>query len=310
MPKEQSRAIAWVFTMNNPTTDIESIEHAKIRYAIWQKETGESGTPHYQGYIQFKDKKRFNEARTIIQGIFQGAHLEIARGTLEENQAYCSKLEGRMAGPFNYGTAKTQGKRTDLEEVRGKIKARVPMKQIADEHFGSFVRYHKGFEIYQSMQMPERTEKPEVYIHYGPTRVGKTYLAKTEHPGEHYMKDKTKWWFGYEQQPTVILDEFSGSNMTADELKLLLDENKYNVETKGGQMKFNSKFIYLTSNKHPGDWYPNLGEADRKAIWARIDYYRVWTNRHEFHTVKREEADWNGEKAWEEFTQFTSSIGQ
>jgi len=88
--KQISPSIKWCFTLNN-YTDIEyssivSIVRSKCHRGIIGREVGESGTPHLQGYIEFKIKSR-------PIGVFgiKRIHWEKARGTLIENVAYCSK---------------------------------------------------------------------------------------------------------------------------------------------------------------------------------------------------------------------------
>ena len=60
----------------------------KCRVAIIGKEVGESGTPHLQGYIEFKKK-----CRPLSLGLTKKIHWEKARGSKEENEEYCSKEE-------------------------------------------------------------------------------------------------------------------------------------------------------------------------------------------------------------------------
>lgn len=78
---------AWVFTLNNPTEeetqflsslsdDEKRIEHG-IQYVIYGEEVGESGTRHYQGYIEFLKRIRLTGCRKI----FPRAHWETRRGT-------------------------------------------------------------------------------------------------------------------------------------------------------------------------------------------------------------------------------------
>ena len=56
------------------------------KYAIIGSEVGASGTPHLQGYIEFKEKMR-------PIGVFgiRELHWELARGSKIENIIYCSK---------------------------------------------------------------------------------------------------------------------------------------------------------------------------------------------------------------------------
>ncbi|HHZ82357.1 MAG TPA: hypothetical protein EYN64_06535, partial [Flavobacteriales bacterium] len=84
-----SPAIRWCFTLNNYSEDnISSIItniKTNCKFAIVGEEVGESGTPHLQGYIEFKKKAR-------PKGIFcEGIHWEKAKGNRQVNIDYCSK---------------------------------------------------------------------------------------------------------------------------------------------------------------------------------------------------------------------------
>ncbi len=48
-------------------------------YLIYQKEEGDNKTPHFQGYVHFKNAVKFSTMRNKLPG----AHLSIARGSGE-----------------------------------------------------------------------------------------------------------------------------------------------------------------------------------------------------------------------------------
>lgn len=89
-PPQISPCIRWCFTLNNYTNDeissIVPLINNNCKYAIVGREVGESGTPHLQGYIEFKNKKRplsvFSNKRI---------HWEKAKGDRQQNYDYCSK---------------------------------------------------------------------------------------------------------------------------------------------------------------------------------------------------------------------------
>ena len=67
-----SLAKRWCFTINNPTDEEsfllsiwgESIEadgeQSDASYLVFGREVGESGTPHLQGYVELRTKKRIS----------------------------------------------------------------------------------------------------------------------------------------------------------------------------------------------------------------------------------------------------------
>lgn len=98
--KQISPAIHWCFTVNNYTPkDIEiySSISSSLRY-VFQEEIGESGTPHLQGYVEFKDKCR---PLSKIPDNATPAHWEITR-RIPASIAYCTKLETRKEGTKPY----------------------------------------------------------------------------------------------------------------------------------------------------------------------------------------------------------------
>lgn len=91
----------WVFTINNPQDGddpsvlFDSVRDS-IRYAVWQLEQGENGTPHYQGFVLWKSRgRRFRGMKELMPR----AHLEPAKGRCVDNKKYCTKEEGRIDGP-------------------------------------------------------------------------------------------------------------------------------------------------------------------------------------------------------------------
>ncbi|AXH73499.1 MAG: putative viral replication protein [Cressdnaviricota sp.] len=89
-PKQISPAKRWCFTLNNWTSDeyssIVPIIERECSFAIIGDEIGATGTPHLQGYIEFK-----NKCRALSKFESRRFHWEKAKGSRENNIAYCSK---------------------------------------------------------------------------------------------------------------------------------------------------------------------------------------------------------------------------
>lgn len=79
------------FVWNNPTNQLtfEEGPEGKVRYLVYQYEIGESGTPHYQGYAEFKGMTTHQQASRWLN--CPGAHWELCIGSQEENIHYCTK---------------------------------------------------------------------------------------------------------------------------------------------------------------------------------------------------------------------------
>jgi len=87
--KRVNPAKRWCFTLNNYTDiDIGAIKDmykAFARYGVYGLEVGTKGTPHVQGYVEFKKKVR------PIGLLTKKVHWELARGKRWHNVQYCTK---------------------------------------------------------------------------------------------------------------------------------------------------------------------------------------------------------------------------
>ena len=154
MPRQQrpSRRRNWCFTINNPNqleenqlgqiiADIQSGQGfgETVRYLVYQLETAPSSTQHYQGYIQFLRPLTMRQVKGIIS---QRCHLEPARGSPEANKRYCTKDQGRLAGPWEAGTPMSQGRRTDIQAVCEEImEGKTPLAIWGGENQKEYFKY-------------------------------------------------------------------------------------------------------------------------------------------------------------------------
>ncbi len=100
--RQISPAKHWCFTLNNYTKEniLEICSNSSIKRYVFQEEIGESGTPHLQGYLEFKTKKR-------PLGVFKlfKAHWEKCR-KVKEAIIYCQKEDTRSGDVFRHGVMK------------------------------------------------------------------------------------------------------------------------------------------------------------------------------------------------------------
>ncbi len=98
------RSRGWTITLNNPTIeDLIFFRDPTIRasasHYVAQLEVGSAGTPHVQGYVRWTNAKAFAPTKALLRN----AHIEAARGSIEDNRKYCTKPEGRLEGPWLFG---------------------------------------------------------------------------------------------------------------------------------------------------------------------------------------------------------------
>lgn len=159
--KYAKRLKRFTFTLNNPKYAIKAVDC--IRYICFQIEKGDNGTIHYQGYIELKKQLRYNNINKIIFN-GQNPHIEVATKCQLANIRYCTKLKGRVHGPWEYGFKAQQGFRTDiygvmLEDMKNKD---VKIADIAIKYPDLYVKYSNGIEkLYQRVR--ELQQKEEIY---------------------------------------------------------------------------------------------------------------------------------------------------
>jgi len=260
------------FTINNPEVQLEFSDEI-IRYAVWQQEIGEQGTPHYQGYIEATAKLSLPKWKLILGN---KAHIEARKGTRDQARDYCMKSESKVDGPWEYGkwSGGGQGSRSDLKAVAGFIMGSAPsLREAASEFPETFIRFHRGIEKLVSLQLKPRDPNvpPVVTWIYGPTGVGKTKKATTEYGASYYMKDNTMWWDGYEQQETIIMDDID-DRIPFRVMLQLLDRYPYQGQVKGGYVHINSKNIVITADRPLEDVYSNLTEHEISQLKRRINF--------------------------------------
>jgi len=262
-----SRGRRWCFTLNNPF-DSEGNRlvlewPGDVVYSVYQLEKGKEGTQHYQGYVCMSTAASLTAMRNMVPK----AHWEVCKGTHDQNKAYCTKAETRQDGPWEAGKEPEQGARNDLVAIKRKLDEDVPMDQIADEHFGSFLRYEKGFYAYKLLRAPERAWKTEVEVHWGVTSAGKSHYAKQLQGA--FWKEHGQWWEGYDGHTDVVIDEFYGW-LTPSFLLRLFDDTPMRVEVKGGSRAFVARRIIVTSNVPWENWWRPEVQFSRDAMRRRI----------------------------------------
>lgn len=268
-----NKAKCWCFTINNPTEriDYKMWEDAGVRYLSYQEEVGgENKTTHYQGYLELKDSHNLG---WLKKNLLPTAHLEIARDP-DSADEYTRKEDTRVAGPWVHGSRVRKGQRSDLQTLKESILNGESIQTLADTHFVQMVRYGKMIQNVRNILLfKERTTYPECIVFHGPTGTWKSFYANMMKGKSAYYKDpNNKWWDGYEQQETVIVEEFKGQ-MPWDTVLRLMDRWPLSVEVKGGTVPFCSQRVIFTSNFCIESWYEGKIDKDLHPLIKRITHY-------------------------------------
>lgn len=284
----------WCFTTNLKEASQDEIaatlniyiEHGKnyleptspIKFIVFQLEKGETGTQHIQGYFELRNKKGIRGIK-LIKG-FETCHLQKANGTAQDNITYCSKPEGRIKGPYRFGSQMRQGVSQSLISLNDMISRKevTSMEEIRKTFPHEY--YHHGRMLQKALNdnQIQRNWKMETYIFVGTTGVGKSCYAWKKWPEAYNVVYPTskgnKWWWNfYEGQETIIMDEWR-EQMKFDDMLKLLDRYPLTVEGKGTVLKFRSKRIVITTNLDPRTWYSD--EPDRTPLLRRLDDAKIY----------------------------------
>lgn len=259
----EKRSCNFTFTMNNyPSTKL--VDEIECKYIVYGKEVGESGTPHLQGTIVFPSQRTL---KSVIKKL-PGCHVEICKA-LQASIEYCKK-EGdfceRGVAPL------TQKQKGDDEQERWKsyrISAEqgnldeIPEK-VRATHYKYF--YHCRDEQSKKRKIDDTEEQHEWY--YGASGTGKSRKAREENP-DAYLKMCNKWWCGYEDEETVIIEDLDKKHdVLAHHLKIWGDRYPFMAEYKGGAKKIRPKKVIVTSNYHPSEIWDT--QADLEPILRRF----------------------------------------
>ena len=301
MSADRSRYFCW--TLNNPgPRDAQDIELFLnwADYICYGKETGASGTPHYQGFLAIKNKLTLGG---VIKRMGRGFHVEVTKGTFDQAIDYCKKdgdfyefgvkpmvaaEKGAKGGPLGgpkgkqaeqdaWNKAYELAKLGKFEEIPPriyilhcrnfqKIRADYLSSLISDEHRGSGINNW----------------------YFGPTGTG-----KSNHVREYcelnkisfYTKSANKWWNDYDNSKELTLIEEVEPNMFpgfVHLMKVWADRYPFMAETKGGMIKIRPAEIAVTSNYHPRDCFDatNIGPILRRFyVWEFSDPKRPGARR-------------------------------
>lgn len=254
-----SRSTNWCFTINNPTADDwRRVRSLGSTYYIVGKEVGEDGTPHLQGYCRFKNARSLATMKKKLPR----AHLEVIKGTPEQNIVYCSK-----DGDFEEeGVRPKVGRPTEKERIERNIRLRdTPLNELVENGEINIcqVRSLKNarMDLLQESS-PYSAEDVRGVWYWGPPGTGKSHTARTAQENL-YVKPQNKWWDGYTGEKVVLLDDLDTPTL-GHYLKIWADKWSCSGEVKGGTVNLlHDKFI-VTSNYHPSDLWPddkNMADA-------------------------------------------------
>jgi hypothetical protein len=285
MKTKQVKSRRFCFTIPNYSEEdlvrfhllAESLEkHCYISYGL---ETGETGFPHIQGYIELNNAQRFAYLQKYFNfkkdGELLKFHIEVANGTAQENRKYTQK-EGTG---FEYGEPLKQGSRTDLNQIKEAIRENPKSLPIVVDVLvqnNQQLRYAQNLQPFYFKDRDPATP-PKVYWIYGSTGVGKTSLVYRCFNDICSVSSYDWLGTGYSQNECLLLDDFREFNIQFENLLKITDRYPHTLFNKGGQVPLNSPFIIFTSPQSIDNTFThsreNLEQLKRRIIEIDLDSF-------------------------------------
>jgi hypothetical protein len=251
-----------------------------IRYLVVQKERGEENKRlHWQGYIQLYNQHRRRSIQRLTTKLKIKHWCELAKGCAGSNRDYCTKLKTSQGSNdrFEFGTPCTQGARTDLEDIKKRLDDGGTMLEIANNHFGDFIRYHSGFRKYKELvdkELRKHNREVDVEVISGPTGAGKSWNTVGKDLDAFVMdfQNGTEWWDGYNGEKTIIIEEYN-NDIKITRLLRILDSYRLRLPIKGGFTYANWNKVIITTNLTSDEFHPKAKPEHRAALTRRINRF-------------------------------------
>lgn len=263
-----------------------------IKAYIFQIEEGEEGHPHIQLFVQWKKESKPDRLERLI-GLESGQfHREVQRfGTADgalyrveryciypkkyswilDMYNYCSKEDGRLAGPWEGGQfeqGRGRGRRSDLLRFTGRVANGEGLRSVALDYPDVFVKFHGGLQKFHGLVNSPTTQfkAKEVICLIGPTGCGKTSRVVQEFGQSLWFAPanfgtKALWFDGYDGEETALFDDFTGDCDYGTMLRIC-DGYDIRAPIKGGFTCFVPRRIIFTSNAPVSAWWPGRGEIN------------------------------------------------
>lgn len=280
MPRIQSIAKNWCFTINNYTDEeyqgvLQSLR-STTKYFVIGKEVGDSGTPHLQGYCSFTISHSLSHVSNLLS---RRGHYEVAKGGGAHNRVYCSKGGDFIEEGFCPGGTVPRTEKKNRDQLAGEWRTamesgRPGLVEFADTNPGVYW-WSRHTLLRNSLAHAPAIARPDIHVKwiYGPPGSGKSRYAHENMPEAFIKEPRTKWWTGYLLEKDCIIDDFGPKGIDINHLLRWFDRYKCFVETKGDMVPLYVCNFIVTSNFHPESVFAELSvpHPQTPALMRRLE---------------------------------------
>lgn len=245
--RSDKNARRYVFTSfgDPPTINFDwDALHKKVKFLVYQTERCPStGRLHIQGFVHLSNSMKYATVCKLL-GLTKATNFGVARGSDEENEAYCTKPESREEGPAGkYGKAVPgQGKASDIDSVVQYLTIpEMTMRRVANERPDIVLRHSKHAEKLIELRNAgnKRRIAPNIIIRCGPTGTGKSHATAAEalawelETGRNVVyvgKLSDRFAFdGYESGDSIAIEEYTPGDCKISLMLRIFDMYPYKV---------------------------------------------------------------------------------
>jgi len=277
------RSRYFVFTLNLGLVEAEAVARIDLFRAALEEMFDEefsyascahelaptTGQHHIQGYIELAGKRQWTLQQFLECDLFEGQPenrslwARPARGTAQQNAKYTQKASDQGRWSFCEGIARNYGQGRDPGLARSLqlIDAGEPLRKVYRQEPDASARHYRFLDRFKLVTSEPRMWPTKVCYIYGPSGTGKSRLISQyfNNPDLVYVAAMPKaggnfWWDGYDEQPVVVIDEYSPSHFGQGHnlfMQRLVDRYPLKVPVHGGQVNFAARLIIIGSNYAP-----------------------------------------------------------
>lgn len=225
-----------------------------------------TGHNHIHIYVQFD--------RCIQLGVSkcQGAHIEVCRGSPQQNVEYIKK-DGNILDEI--GTLRIAGNPT-IREIRNMTSDEI--EELPWQMYNSAKKIKEETANDLNVNDIYKPDLKVIYI-WGPSGIGKSKRA-FEIVGENggifnQLKFDGNFWHGVGTATVCVYDDFRDSHMKPSEFINFIDYNVHPLNIKGGTRMNKYKLIIITSVQNPENLYMNVGDEPRRQWLRRMEIFSM-----------------------------------